>query len=433
MCVKLEKRSDAGISCRKGEKMKKKVFFCLACVALICTAIPAFAAPTVTITAPELTFTTSTGNASLNTALSNLFGSTTNTLLQTELDKLEATTQEELDKYGSQDDLAKGFGNANSYAGQSATLQGYQGYKLFSVSTGAMVGLQLPTSDFSTLGNSLDNFEEDPDVYLGIAPSMSILNIGINAEKVFGLFVPSLGEKLNNFYFNLKFGGIGYDYSYKQDTTTVGIDMKSSTFGIGVNYQILPSFPSLAFGLFKWRGVSLGSGFTVQKNKITMTPTIDPIRQSFSQSITYDAGSIPTNADVTATLACYPSMKLELDMSTFTIPLEATTSAQILWLLNVNIGAGVDLVFGKSDVNAVATGALKIENVDIDTDSGTITSTGKDGSVAIDASTKGKPSFLHPRLMTGLGMNFGPVKIDIPVYFYPGSGYAFGVTAAFVW
>lgn len=406
----------------------KKVIFGLACVALVGLSAPVFATPTVHITAPTLEFNVS-GNPNLTNALNTEFGAS-QAYLNTELRKLEASTQKDLEGFGSQDDLAKGFGNANLYASQSSTLQGYQGYKLFSVSSGAMAGIQLPTSDFSKLESSFSNFEKDPDIYLGIAPSMSILNVGINAEKVFGLFAPSLGDKLKNFYFNVKFGGIGYNYSYNDGDTKAKIEMKSGTFGLGVNYQILPGLPSIAFGLFKWRGVSLGSGLTYQSNTITMTPTINSISQTYTNDILVGT----TTRTVSATIVCAPKMKLEIDSKTFSIPLEATTSAQFLWLFNTNLGAGVDLVFGKSDINATADGTISINNITVPGEvSGYVTAKSQPGSVAIDASTKGKPSFLRARLMTGLGMNAGPLKIDVPVYFYPGSGYAFGLTAAFVW
>src|SRR5208337_2160653 len=49
-------------------------------------------------------------------------------------------------KYSYMPDLARGFGNADTYASDAATMRGYQGYDIFSLSVGSMVGLQAPSS-----------------------------------------------------------------------------------------------------------------------------------------------------------------------------------------------------------------------------------------------------------------------------------------------
>ena len=35
--------------------------------------------------------------------------------------------------------------------------------------------------------------------------------------------------------------------------------------------------------------------------------------------------------------------------------------------------------------------------------------------------------------MGGLGINAGPVKLDIPMYYYFSAGYGIGMTVGFVW
>ena len=66
----------------------------------------------------------------------------------------------DLAKFETLPDLAKGFGNANIYAAQAATHQGFQDYSIFAVTTGFMIGVQLPSSDLNYY-DDLDKKIED--------------------------------------------------------------------------------------------------------------------------------------------------------------------------------------------------------------------------------------------------------------------------------
>lgn len=106
-------------------------------------------------------------------------------------------------------------------------------------------------------------------------------------------------------------------------------------------------------------------------------------------------------------------------------------------MFNLNLGVGIDLVFGNTDITAKAEGDTTIDDIKIIIDGveQTLNSTSDDGNITVDASTEGiAPSFLHPRLMLGLGTNLGPVKIDVPVYYYfNDTGLALGITFGIVW
>src|SRR4051812_34475136 len=54
-----------------------------------------------------------------------------NEVLKTSFDKTLADTRAKLSVYNEQKKLAQGFGNANAYSMNSATLQGFQNYDLF--------------------------------------------------------------------------------------------------------------------------------------------------------------------------------------------------------------------------------------------------------------------------------------------------------------
>jgi hypothetical protein len=339
---------------------------------------------------------------------------------------METETEELLKPYSNQDQMALGFANANVASAQSATMQGYQGYKIFAVTTGLMVGGQLPTLDTSVLTGLLEEMEKDPDLYVGAAPSVAFLNVGVNAGKLVGIFNPDVGDKLKNLYFNVKFGVVSYTYAMNNSS----IVMNTGNFGFGVNYQLLAHSPSILGGLFMWRGINLATGINYQTNAISYDTTFGTVKQTYSTDVSYATYT----KTVKAVLSVVPEVSLGINVSTFSIPLEASTSAQLLWLANVNLGIGADLAFGSSSITATGKSPIKIDSITLDDNSILGDSTVTDGSVAIDASTTGiAPSLFRPRISGGLGLNLGPVKVDVPVYYYFNYGFAAGLSLGFVW
>jgi len=406
--------------------MNKRILFGIAALAMILSGTQVFSSPTVTIKAPTLTFTGSDATSNAYAALLNTAFSSAQ--FNATIDSVKTEAESQLSQYGEQTKLGNGFGNANLYSAQSATMQGYQGYKTFAVMGGGLVGVQLPSFDINKISTMFDNMQSDPDIYAGGALSVTYLNLGINAETVFGFFNKDLGKSLKNFYFNVKGGGSNVNYEIDSKTT---LDMKSTNFGIGVNYQLFPSSPSIMSGLFKWRGLNVGTGFNYQSNKIDFTLTLDKITKEMSGSLFTDG----TNTiNPTATFSVVPKVNVGVDTYTCSIPLEATTSVQFLWLSNINFGVGADLVFGSTDINAIVDSAVTIDSFSAGASTLGVTSTTKSGSASIDASTKGvPPSLVRARIMTGFGLDLGPLKIDFPIYYYFNSGLAFGLSAGIVW
>ena len=148
----------------------------------------------------------------------------------------------------------------------------------------------------------------------------------------------------------------------QQDIDDFSLDF--SVMGVGANYRILDS-KSLA-GLVKWRGISAGTGFYVQSNKLDFEIERDAITSAFpfrqnviaaapaGQEAAYGAaldslGFDADNPDVNIGLT--PKFNMGLDVTTMTVPLEASTAVSLLFgALNVSVGAGVDLNFGKSEI-----------------------------------------------------------------------------------
>lgn len=372
-------------------------------------------------TAPSVTF-----NGISDPKFSGLkshFEAKMNGEVKTAFDNTLATARTNLDGFKQQKELAQGMANANVYSSNSATLQGFQNYDLFAVSSGFMLGVQAPSlspSAYKTIG---DDISEKGDLYAGIGAGFTYLNVGLNAKFI----MPGL-------YLNAKYGGLS------QDVGDFSLDFK--VMGVGVNYKLLE--PKSFVGLVKWRGISVGSGFYMQMDKLNMKITPDTIKTDakFREAVLQGTASVQDSLDKEAILTemgygkgspdaqvlLSPEFNMGLDISTYTIPLEVNTAVSVLWgLFNVNAGLGMDLNFGNAEIVLEGASDANIK----DNGSGKVTF--NKATVKIDGSSDNGPSFARMRAMTGVGLGLGPVKLDIPIIYYVKSGMAFGVTAAVVW
>ncbi len=330
-------------------------------------------------------------------------------------------TRTSLAGFKDQKELAQGFGNANAYSTGSATLQGFQNYSLFAVATGLMVGVQAPTTSFSYYNKIGDDITKKGDLYAGLGVGVSFLNVGVNAKFLY----PGL-------YLNAKYGA--FDQKIKD------FNMKFSVMGVGANYRLLE--PKSFVGLVKWRGVSLGTGFYVQSDKLNMKITPDSLTTPAHFRAAVLSGSTGADSiakesmladmgygknDPDANVILNPTFNMGLDVTTMTIPFDAATAVSLLWgVFNITAGMGFDLNFGSSKI--VLEGASKAKIT-----SDTTKVVFSPATVNIDGSSKNSPSFGRLRAMTGLGLGLGPVKLDIPLIYYFNSGMAIGLTAAVVW
>jgi hypothetical protein len=81
------------------------------------------------------------------------------------------------------------WGNSGVFGSHGATERAYGEYKLFSITTGAMLGLQLPSDPFSIndeLGKTTDKLVKEHDIKLGVSPQLFNARIGINTSGVSG-------------------------------------------------------------------------------------------------------------------------------------------------------------------------------------------------------------------------------------------------------
>ncbi len=372
----------------------KRVF--IICIATFLLAVPPLFAATITGTAPQLkvyispTWHTVDVSSEFDTALS------------------DANT--ELAKYKDQEQLATGFANANAYSTSVATQQGYINYSLFAITTGVMVAAQAPTTniDYYKGGKIEDDIKANGDLYAGVAGSVAV-NVGLNI----GFIVPGL-------YINAKFGKFDSAWVYDND------DFSFNTFvvGGGVTYSL---FDEAGSGLARWRGITVGTGLVYQTTDVMYRVKLDSKYEHFLYT--------PPDPDIEGDVVVDPTFDITLDMYTLNVPFEINTAVQLLWLLNLNFGAGIDLVKGNSDLVLKAAADATVENIKVG--GSPIPKSDYEvtpGNLSIDGQTLGKkPKFTRARIMTGIGFNLGPLKIDVPIIYYLDSGAAVGVTAGIIW
>jgi hypothetical protein len=386
---------------------------------LVAMALTAGHAFKVAGTAPKVNFN-NINNAKFP-GLKDFFEQKMNAEVKTAFDNTIDSANSQLKGFNSQKDLAQGMANANAYSSNSATLQGFQNYDLFAISSGIMIGVQAPSFDPSAYDGMADDISKKGDLYAGLGVGFSYLNVGLNCKFI----LPGL-------YLNAKYGGMS------QDISDFSLDYK--VFGVGANYKLLE--PKSFAGLVKWRGISVGSGFYMQMDKLNMKVKVDTFKTDahFREAVLAGAtGSDSTDKEAIlaemgygagskdAQVLINPVFNMGLDISTYTIPFEANTAVALLFgLINLNAGVGVDLNFGSAKIVLEGTSDANIKG---NSDKVTFDK----ATVKVDGSSDNGPSFARLRAMTGVGLGLGPVKIDIPIIYYFNSGAAFGVTAAVVW
>ena len=303
----------------------------------------------------------------------------------------------DLSLIGNQKKLSEAMGNAVAYSGSNAaSFSGYEGYDTFAFMWGLSAGVVLPP-DIDKVGDAI---EDEKDVSVGAGVSTAF-NLGINLTALGLDFLP------NRLYMNIKGAKLTVDPS--------GDDwgFKMSTFGLGLNYQLVDRGGD-RFRLFKWSGVSVGSGFIYTRNKITFNSDFG---EYYATEI--DGYTLPGTE-----LFIEPEAQFGVDVKTYTIPIEISTSARLLWLFNFTLGGGVDLQFGTSKIIVTSTAPVKQDN-----SAGTTVATAH-----IDGTTKHKPTYFNPKIMAGFGICLGPIPVDVKATYYPATdGIAVNAGFGFVW
>ncbi|MCL2793175.1 MAG: hypothetical protein FWD87_08780 [Spirochaetaceae bacterium] len=305
-----------------------------------------------------------------------------------------------LEEFQRMNKLARGMSNASSFAADGATQRNFIGYRMFAIGIGGMVGVQAPSFDFV---DSLEDFEGENDIFLGISAQALTVSAGVN-----------LGFLVEGLYASAKVGKFSLN-----DISGFSIDTFS--FGLMAHYQLIKPRSTL---LASWRGVQVGTGFIYYRGDISFNATPDRITL---EEVKVDVMGYGT---VSADFHFYPSLDLKLATSGVKIPLEIMTGVRLA-VLNLSFGLGVDInVSSNSDLTYRAGGPVDISQNYLSPQ------TQRAGSAHVEGGTTGgSADNFNFKLMAGVGLTLGPVRLDVPLTYYfggDGPGANVGVTGAVV-
>jgi hypothetical protein len=340
----------------------------------------------------------------------------------------ELSGNEDLAKFTDQDDLTRGFANAGATAAHLGTQRSFIDYRRFAFVVGTGAAFVAPGSNLGEALDAAEGIEEDGDIYVGAAFQPISASLGINLSR----WVDGMRANVKVGYASISAGTISDEISFE-----------SLSVGVGVSYQLLQP-RSLPLGVIRWRGVSVASGFNFQRNttEIEFTAAGDDFEAGdaltlgdigFPDDGTLEAAGYTDGVDtVLGTLTMTPTLLASIESRTFAIPLEVNTGIRFLYLLEFNVGAGVDLTMGNSEVavgSKTEVGFKKNPELEDQIDF-------TPGSANVGIKTTNDPQFVRPRITAGLGLNLGPVKLDVPLMYYfdsDGPGAMVGVNVGIVW
>lgn len=285
--------------------------------------------------------------------------------------------------------MAKAFADSAAFSNHAATQRGYMDYSKFAVTAGTMAGFQLPGLSGNEFTNFADDLKENGDARFGANYQVWAAELGINASFL-----------LEGLYFGLKFGLCSLDIPL--DEHRIKYDYWS--LGLLAKYRFLG--PKSAAGLVSWKGMSVGSGILYQYTKTNYIMRVGDV------DVNESGANVKIDSDV----------DFAMKYNGVTVPLEIMTGVNLLKIITLHAGVGVDinLIYGKMSIGAK--GRVYSNEAD------------RDGSISLSEGMDNiKPSYLRPKLMAGIGVGLGPVVVDIPVTYYIKNGFNVGVSLGFIW
>jgi len=332
----------------------------------------------------------------------------------------------QLAKLSTLNKLTRGFANANSMVGISnASLGAYQNYDLFAITLGANIGAALPLLTAEELPLLFESIQKEGDVYAGIGTGGIALQVGINTSKFL----------VKDLYLNAKIGFFHIASNQNSGSASTSVEFNQFLLGIGANYQLIPP-TNVALGLFNWRGLSLGAGLVYNQNLLDLSIAYPDQTNSSTFNVFDLTGATITDYTTIKAIGTISNLKTKFGIVSraLSIPVDLTTSLQLLWVLNLGLGVGLDINIPGSafTLGGSATAGATIQNqygqpsdIVVSPAQARLTSSGY----------QSKPEFFDifsPRVQVNLGFNLAIFKLDIPVVFYPVSkaisaGFTLGV------
>lgn len=263
----------------------------------------------------------------------------------------------------------EGMANAAATSTRGTGIDYASNMSLFMVGFGLGMGMDLGE------GGSMSDFSQ----VAGIGVSGGFL-VGLNLRIL--PFLPEVGPidlKKSKLYVNF--------FSMDIPDIDDSLSGSMSTFGMHIQNKIIDPI-NLPLGVVKWYGVDVSTGFDYSSMEIQY---VYDIKQ------TTDLGT-----GITATMAGPATMGAKI--STFTIPVEASTSVGVLWIFNLYAGAGLDINFTKAESIANIVAPVSF------------TGTTASAKATLDLGDEGNGSYLDLRIFMGGQLDFTVMKLDVSVH-----------------
>ncbi len=301
-----------------------------------------------------------------------------------------------IDLTGNQTEFARANGNASSASIINGSLYSGLDAGIASVSFSAGSVFENP----SKISGLVGDVQDGEDTYVGASISGFATNVIVNGDNL--VFLPLKGLMLE-----AKFG-----YYSNDDLVGTGVQYDSLLIGAGARYKVA-ALPVQA-PMFNLRALTVGSGIYFTSSKMAFEP--DPIEQNSTGTIAATNETVKTETET--------QLKFNVSNNSVVIPVELVTSAKALMFFNLIAGTGFDLVMGQT-------------TIDVDSDSDIIVYKDEQVQDPItnpqinleDSETKESPSILRYKMIFGLGLNLGPARLEVPVAYYPASGFAISVVS----
>jgi len=303
-----------------------------------------------------------------------------------------------------------GMGEAGAIVNKSYGAEYTSNPEFFVAGIGIGLGVG---GDISSLGGSSGSSTSLPNA--GVSANVSLVG-GLNAALILPRKVGPMESKFLNLYINFMsleldtIPGIGESLEPGSEVTS---------FGLHGTYHIIPPFSFIA-GLFGWGGVMLTSGIDFSTLTIVLT-------QKVEQGTSVDVGE---GAEQTTFEANYDGQaNFEIDLNNFSIPLEASTNVQMLWILSLTLGVGIDINTGFAQSNSSVEGDILVD-IPKDKDAEKV----KGGTGILDLSSTAGPDFGAFRIFVGPQINIALLRISFLTHFVPQSNSAaLRIGASVVW
>jgi hypothetical protein len=264
-------------------------------------------------------------------------------------------------------------------------------------------------TSFASRGVGVDYAPLFHDVELGITANLAAAVEGLDAKSD-----PAAGVAANvSLLAGLSLARWGHDEmvvyanGFHRSTELDGLSGAITNVGLHGQYHLFYPSRQASTLVILWSGLHVTAGVEVSRWSFHAGQGLD---KSFELE---GSNGSTTSIDTHATGA------FDLSATATTIPIELTTSARILYLAGIYIGAGLDIQMGHADASASLDGAMQGTLPQEDTAVGI-------GTATIAASGKGSPSPLAFHILTGVELNVWRLKAFAQATVVPIDGVSVG-------